>query len=201
MSRNGNRKAPSRAQSRDLQNPQTAQSRAASRGRSGETNSSPSRRIPSRLTAATGEPAAGVATRSRRKVKYRLFQQGADLLCELLPARLPIDVRLAHVRDGIYGYCGYETTHFRFWVSSRLSQEFAIDVLIHEWAHALAWPRDEDSLTCRWMPISVRGPLDHNSAWGRAYAKVYSTVRSEILPRLRKQERAAKGLSEKRPRK
>ena len=201
MSRNGNHKAPSRAQSRDLQDPHTAQLRAASRGRSGDTNSSPGRRIPNRLAAGTGEPAAGLAARSRRKVKYRLFQQVAALLSELLPARLPIDVRLAYVRVGLYGYCVFETTHFCIRVSSRLSQDFAIDVLIHEWAHALAWPRNKESFIYRWMPLSERGPLAHNSAWGRAYAKVYSTVRFEIIPRLRKQERVAKRLSKKRPRK
>lgn len=41
-----------------------------------------------------------------------------------------------------------------------------IDTLVHEWAHALAWPGVPDEFT-----------LDrHDAAWGVAYARCYQTV-------------------------
>jgi hypothetical protein len=131
------------------------------------------------------------AARIHRRPEYRLFHQIVGLLHELLPARLPIDVCLG-IGDGRrYGECTLEPSRFRIRVSHRLPEEFAIEVLIHEWAHALSWPRGQHRCSYRWQPIAIRGPIDHDAAWGRAYAKVYCRVVFEILPRLQKAKRAA----------
>jgi hypothetical protein len=131
------------------------------------------------------------AVRTRRKPKYRLFHEIVGPLHELLPARLPIEVYLG-VGDGRrHGDCTLEPSRFRIRVSNRLPEEFAIEVLIHEWAHALSWPQGQKRWSYRWQPIAIRGPIDHDAVWGRAYAKVYCKVFFEILPRLHKAERAA----------
>jgi len=131
------------------------------------------------------------AVRTRRKPKYRLFHQIVGLLHELLSARLPIDVYLGAVDSRRYGDCTLEPSWFRIRVSHRVPEDFAIEILIHEWAHALSWPRGQNRCSYRWQPIAIRGPIDHDAAWGRAYAKVYCKVVFEILPRLQKAKRAA----------
>jgi hypothetical protein len=165
---------------------------------SGKHTSRETRHVPP-LHAASARNAAGqVAGRKRRrKPRYKLFHQIVDHLHDLLPARFPVDVRLGWPGERCYGVCGLGRRRFDICVSSRLSEEFAIEVLIHEWAHALSWPRDERRFTYRWQPYSIRGPIDHDAAWGRAYAKVYSTVLFAILPRIRKAERAALRLRQK----
>lgn len=137
------------------------------------------------------------AARTRRRPQHPLFHQIVGLLHELLPARLPVDVYLG-VGDGRrYGECGLEPSRFRIRVSSRLPEEFAIQVLIHEWAHALSWPRGQNCCSYRWQPIAIRGPIDHDAAWGRAYAKVYCKVLFEIRPQLQKAKRAAQRVKRK----
>jgi hypothetical protein len=37
----------------------------------------------------------------------------------------------------------------------------------------------------------------HGAAWGKAYAKVYCAVTYDIIPRIRKEERAARRLKQK----
>lgn len=145
-----------------------------------------------RHAAATGSSPRGVAAvRARRNPKCQLFRQIVGLLHVLLPARLPIDVCLGACDDRRSGDCTLEPSRFPIRVSSRLPVEFAIEVLIHEWAHALSWPRGQNRCTYRWQPMAIRGPIDHDAAWGRAYAKVYCKVLFEILPKLQKARRAA----------
>ena len=131
------------------------------------------------------------AVRTCQKSRYRLFNQIVGLLHELLPARLSIDVYLSAGDGRRLGDCTLEPSRFRICVSSRLPEEFAIEGLIHEWAHALSWPRGQSRWSYRWQPITIRGPIDHGADWGQAYAKVYCKVFFEILPRLRKAKRAA----------
>jgi hypothetical protein len=137
------------------------------------------------------------AARIHRRPEYRLFHQIVGLLHELLPARLPIDVCLGTGDGRRYGECTLEPSRFRIRVSHRLPEEFAIEVLIHEWAHTLSWPRGQSRWSYRWQPITIRGPIDHDTAWGRAYAKVYCKVYFEIVPQLQKAKRAAQRVKRK----
>jgi len=137
------------------------------------------------------------AARIHRRPEYRLFHQIVGLLHELLPARLPIDVCLGTGDGRRYGECTLEPSRFRIRVSHRLPEEFAIEVLIHEWAHALSWPRGQSRWSYRWQPSTIRGPIDHDAAWGRAYAKVYCKVYFEIVPQLQKAKRAAQRVKRK----
>ena len=64
--------------------------------------------------------------------------------------------------DGAYchGFCelDQEKQQFNIRISSELSEEIAVETLMHEWAHALSWHA---------------GGSDHSPAWGKAYARVY----------------------------
>lgn len=70
----------------------------------------------------------------------------------------PISVRRMRLRDGLDGQCEKIEDKFLIKINVNLPENYSIDVLIHEVAHALAWNKDSD----------VHGPN-----WGRAYSKVY----------------------------
>lgn len=69
-----------------------------------------------------------------------------------------ISVRRVKIREGLDGLCEKKNDKFIIKVSSNLNENYSIDVLIHEVAHAVAWDKDAD----------IHGPN-----WGRAYSKVY----------------------------
>lgn len=152
----------------------------------------------------TGRPSkmrgrgARLAPRTSRPRRYRLFHRVMELLHERLPARLPIDARLGRVRKGLWGYCRCEPSQFRIRVSDRLAEEFAIGVLEHEWAHALASTATTNVLEYLALSAAERERWSHGPAWGRAYAKVYATVMADILPQIRREQCAARRRSQAR---
>jgi hypothetical protein len=76
-------------------------------------------------------------------------------------------------------------------ISASLSEDQAIDTLIHEWAHAMAWPKVERKL----FPSPLRRHIEHNERvghgpeWGFAYSKVYTAFACDILPRIHREDR------------
>jgi hypothetical protein len=52
-------------------------------------------------------------------------------------------------------------THFLIVISSELPNQVAWMILLHEWAHALTWDTSRDA------------EVDHDDAWGIAYAKLW----------------------------
>lgn len=165
-------------------------------GKHASSQTSARKRAPPFRATATRSATSQVARRKpSRKPRYKLFHQIVEHLRELLPAPSPVDVRLGWPGHGCYGVCKRRRRRYAICVSSRLKQEVAIDVLIHEWAHALAYPRPR--YCYRWQPYSSVGPIHHDAAWGQAYAKVYSAVLFDILPRIRRAEAAARRLRRK----
>lgn len=70
----------------------------------------------------------------------------------------PISIRRTNLKNGLDGICEKVNDRFIIKISKKLSENYSIDVLIHEFAHAVAWEKDTD----------IHGPN-----WGRAYSKVY----------------------------
>jgi len=70
----------------------------------------------------------------------------------------PISIRRTNLKNGLDGICEKVNDRFIIKISKKLSENYSIDVLIHEFAHALAWEKDTD----------IHGPN-----WGKAYSKVY----------------------------
>jgi hypothetical protein len=149
-----------------------------------------------RDSTAVPPPPARSRTR-RRKPRYKLFHRVLELLHEALPARLPIDARLGWVKTTCCGFCSRRDKHFHIRVSSRLPELSAIEVLIHEWAHALSWDAYKNVPYWPWAPTAENQRPVHGAAWGKAYAKVYCEVFFDIIPQIRKEERAARRLRQK----
>ena len=95
-------------------------------------------------------------------------------IVSILKAKFPeykVSVRRLRLPDGLCGDCALingkrKRKEFRIRISNRMSEEMAIDTLVHEWAHILAWDAPGD---------------EHGPAWGRAYSKVYRIYLTEYV--------------------
>jgi len=72
------------------------------------------------------------------------------------------------------GTCRRERSQFVITISQELDQEMALEVLLHEWAHALSWSLTLDKLSR--APDTTQEAFDaacHDATWGCSYARVY----------------------------
>ena len=102
-------------------------------------------------------------------------------LRELVPAGLPVKLRLAHILSAD-GWCRRRKTNFEITVSRYMNRSEAIEVLLHEWAHAVAWNHLDDALARN--PAVSKAEFDHVShgpAWGVAFSRVYQCYVGEIM--------------------
>ena len=56
------------------------------------------------------------------------------------------------------GECGLTNDKFIIKIKKSLPEYYSIDVLIHEYGHALSWEKEKDQ---------------HGLEWGKAYSKIY----------------------------
>lgn len=73
-------------------------------------------------------------------------------------AEKPIIVRRVKLSPSLDGQCDLKENKFIIKINRNLSENYSIDVVIHEIAHAVAWEKDADV---------------HGTNWGKAYSKVY----------------------------
>jgi len=113
------------------------------------------------------------------------FLSAVDALRINLPPKHPVVVRTGRQFISKDGDCCLVDGTFRIRISRELSLPQAIDVLIHEWAHALLWHTCVGGLA-RSRRISARefDRLAHGPKWGLAYSKVYQCFTYDIEPRL-----------------
>jgi hypothetical protein len=84
-----------------------------------------------------------------------VFKSLVRFLRQNLPADRPVTVRRTRVPGDVQGDCQQLTNRFRIRIDKDLSEAHQIDVLLHEYGHALAYEPE------------------HLAAWGKAYARVY----------------------------
>lgn len=76
-------------------------------------------------------------------------------------------VRRLPISQKLFGDCDkLSDGSFRIRISRELDEHLAIQTLIHEMAHILAWDKPGD---------------DHGAAWGRAYSQVYRVYVKDFL--------------------
>lgn len=113
------------------------------------------------------------------------FQQVLECLRTLVPTPLPVIVRTSRLPPDRYGECRNMRGHFLIRISRHCSEAEAIDTLLHEWAHGLAWNYAMDRLgKCPPDSHAEFERLTHGPDWGVAFSRVYSTYASEIVPLL-----------------
>ncbi len=98
-----------------------------------------------------------------------------------LPPSRPVIV-LAGRQLANDGDCSVVRGKFQIRVSRELNEAEAVDVLLHEWAHALSWE------ACVGKAAKSRSISDyeferlaHGPKWGLAFSRVYTCFTSEIV--------------------
>lgn len=97
-----------------------------------------------------------------------------------VPPAYPISIKRQVLSNKTEGVCWKHGKKFFIVVSRTLSEPRAIDVLLHEWAHALAW----NDLMDNAKTDDAFNKLAHDASWGVAYSQVYQVYEQEFLPSL-----------------
>ena len=148
-----------------------------------------------RMPAQASVAAAGLALPSQHAAlplsrrNWPVFHRVLAGLRNLLPPAFPVVVRTGALESGTLGACHRTDDRFVIRLAAHLDEQQAIDVLLHEWAHGLAWNHTMDRLVE--MPHLEQAEferLSHDGAWGLGYAQVWQTFAGEIVPRLNERE-------------
>lgn len=105
-----------------------------------------------------------------RQAKHKSYRKLLRELREIVPTVAPVITKRRPLKDCL-GYttarwndAGDHLLRFNIVIDSRLSWDATWQVLIHEWAHALAWREGHETIT------------DHGPEWALAYAQIYGDV-------------------------
>lgn len=117
--------------------------------------------------------------------KSTTFWEVVNGLRVIVPPAMPVAVEIGRVGRRCEGICKRKRKVFQIVISDSLVAPHAIDVLQHEWAHALAWNMIDDHLRQRrWLTAKTFHWLSHSPEWGVAFRKTYHAVNTEIYPAL-----------------
>ena len=113
--------------------------------------------------------------------EFRGVLAGLRLHC---PTAMPVVVRTSWLPDTILGQCIRRRHRFVVRLNDQMNEPQAVECLLHEWSHALAWNYSLDRLSK--MPGVDPAVFDracHDEAWGCAYSRVWRTYAVDILAR------------------
>ena len=105
---------------------------------------------------------------------YGIFRVVLRHLREHCPTAKPVVVRAGCLEDGTVGECARRSRRFVIRLNEHLDEDAAVEVLLHEWAHALAWNYTLDRMAQ--SPDLEPAEFDrtsHDEAWGCAYSRVW----------------------------
>ena len=97
-------------------------------------------------------------------VTYRKVVRFLKKNCESL---FPVSVRRLKLKDEFDGDCQFKDDHFLIRINRNLPEHEAIETLLHEWAHVIAWDRCTSD--------------EHCDEWGKAYSRIYRAFLKEFL--------------------
>ena len=120
-----------------------------------------------------------------RKSDRRFFFRVVEQLKIQLPPTRPVVVLAGRQFSTKHGDCGLIDYRFRICVSRELNESQAVDVLLHEWAHALSWDtRVDTAAKSRSVSEYEFDRLTHGPKWGLAFSEVYRCFVGTIMPHL-----------------
>jgi hypothetical protein len=110
------------------------------------------------------------------------FHRVVEQLKLHLPPNRPVIVLAGRQLSKKDGDCCVVGGKFRIRVARELNESQALDVLLHEWAHALSWEAcvGKVAYSSRISDYEF-DRLAHGPKWGLAYSKVYLCFTSEIV--------------------
>lgn len=107
---------------------------------------------------------------------FKSYKKLVSVLKKKCPLAFPVSVRRVAMTD-LDGDCTLGKKKFFIRINKDISEESAIDTLLHEWAHGRAWNHLHDSLD--WVEFEERS---HDASWGVAYSEVYRVYEQCFLP-------------------
>lgn len=110
------------------------------------------------------------------KMGYHSYRKLISVLKKKCALAYPVSVRRVALTN-LDGDCSLGKKKFFIRINKDISEESAIDTLLHEWAHARAWNHLHDSLD--WHEFEERS---HDASWGVAYSEVYKVYEQHYLP-------------------
>jgi hypothetical protein len=127
---------------------------------------------PFAIPAAVGCPDADASFLQRSTwAEFRAVLAGLRDQC---PTAMPVVVRTSWLPETILGQCIRRWQRFVVRLNENMGEPQAVEVLCHEWAHALAWNFAVDRLINApdTDPIAFER-VCHDEAWGCAYSRVW----------------------------
>jgi hypothetical protein len=98
---------------------------------------------------------------------FKNYRQLVGVLRKHLPLPYPVQIRRVKMK-GYDGICAKNEEQFFIKIDAKLSEKMAIETLLHEYAHALAWNHRHD----KWDDAELLRK-QHDATWGVAYSEVY----------------------------
>lgn len=92
------------------------------------------------------------------------------LICFLkrsYPQSYPVSVRRVRLAESYDGCCQFKGRYFLISVNCKLPEHEAIETLLHEYAHVIAWDKCRND--------------DHCDEWGKAYSRLYRAFLKNFL--------------------
>lgn len=89
---------------------------------------------------------------------YEYFNTVARFFKNSNLAEYPLSVRRIKLAEDLQGFCQLRGKKFIIKINRDLPEDYSIEVLLHEVAHAMSWEQEKDV---------------HGIKWGKAYSKVY----------------------------
>ena len=126
-------------------------------------------------------PQSPAKTSFLRRTGWREFKDVLAGLRAQCPTAMPVVVRTAWLPDTILGQCIRRRHRFVVRLNDQMEEPQAVECLLHEWAHALAWNFSLDRLSK--MPGVDPAVFDracHDEAWGCAYSRVWRAYQEVI---------------------
>ncbi len=137
-------------------------------------------------------PLAGLAGGARsthsctsflRRKDWHSFAGTLDCLREKCVTAQPVVVRTSWLPPDTLGECVRRKRRFVVRLNRIMNESQAVETLLHEWAHALAWnysldrmARDPD------VDRELFEAASHDEAWGCAYSRVWRTFTLAFCP-------------------
>tara|TARA_R100000458_G_C8278175_1_gene254049 strand:- start:1648 stop:1995 length:348 start_codon:yes stop_codon:yes gene_type:complete len=105
----------------------------------------------------------------KEKLTKKEWREAVTILRHECPPHYPVKARRVKVPDDIYGDTDLKELKngkrfFMIRVSQELSKAETLEVLVHEWAHAISWTSGHGRIR------------DHGAEWGLAYASAYRAI-------------------------
>lgn len=115
---------------------------------------------------------------ARNKPQFKKYKKLLTLLKKHAPAAYPVSVRRKKLHKQLDGVCWKDGKKFYIHICASIDEPRAMDVLLHEWAHAIAWNNMLDAV----KTDEEFHRLSHGPEWGVAYSKVYGVYENLFLP-------------------